>query len=345
MMAGFRGEGPSMMRIPLTALFLVLTLPAGRSQVIATHPFDTEMSRAVALEAGATATDVPHHVHYNLKLYDHKGKLTTGTWDIWRDPRHYLRVDIVAGDFHYTHIEDLTLHKQWRHFNTVMPLKVYDLRQAYREPAYVVARFSKADPEHNVRFQQVDGSPFDCTGEISGMRICFDPLAHVLAFAQMSNQTFTWEDWQPLGAHAVPRRYRIYDAGRVMAEADGTAEEVKMFPAGLFVIPPDEPDMGVPEEDGAVPHKLVRLKPVHLDLLYGVYGNVLVQVHVGVDGKVKKTTLIDADDDDIIPEAKQFAHRLIFEPQITNGVPTPFDQYIYVACAAGVQQKSPVGDQ
>ncbi|MGA9983798.1 MAG: hypothetical protein WBP95_10020, partial [Acidobacteriaceae bacterium] len=119
------------MRISLSALFLFLMLPAGWAQVIATHPFDTEISRAVALEAGATATDVPHHVHYDLKLYNHKGKLTTGTWDIWRDPQHYIRTDIVAGDYHYTHIEDLNHKKQWRHFNTVMPLKVYDLRQAY----------------------------------------------------------------------------------------------------------------------------------------------------------------------------------------------------------------------
>jgi len=60
------------MRIALSALFLILMLPAAWSQVIATHPFDTEISRAVGLEAGATATDVPHHVHYDLKLYNHK---------------------------------------------------------------------------------------------------------------------------------------------------------------------------------------------------------------------------------------------------------------------------------
>jgi hypothetical protein len=330
------------MRIALSALFLILTLPAAWSQVIASHPFDTEISRAVALEAGATATDVPHHVHYDLKLYSHKGKLTTGTWDIWRDPQHYVRTDIVAGDFRYTHIEDLIHKKQWHHFNTLMPLKVYDLRQAYREPDFVVTQFSKATPKHTVHFQQVDGSPFDCTNAVMDMRICFDPLAHVLAFAQMFNQTVTWEDWQPLGLHSAPGRFRIYDAGRVMVEAAGTAEPVKSFPPGLFVIPADQPDMGEPENDGATPHKIVGTKPVHLQLLYG---NVLVQLHVGVDGKVKKTTLIDADDDDIVDEAKQFAHHLTFEPQITNGVEAPFDQYIYLRCAIGVQQKSPVGDQ
>ena len=140
-----------------------------------------------------------------------------------------------------------------------MPLKVYDLRQAYREPDFVVEQFSNATPQHTVRFQQVDGSPFDCTNSFlemrtMDMRICFDPLAHVLAFAQMFNQTVTWEDWQPLGTHSVPKRFRIYDAGRVMVEAAGTAEKVKTFPPGLFAIPADQPDMGEPENDGAKPH-------------------------------------------------------------------------------------------
>jgi hypothetical protein len=117
---------------------------------------------------------------------------------------------------------------------------------------------------------------------------------------------------------------------------------VKTFPPGLFVIPADQPDMGEPEDDGATPQRVVGMKPVHLELLYG---NVLIQVHVDMDGKVKKATLIDADDDDIVSEAKQFAHHLIFEPQIKDGAATPFDQYIYLRCAIGVQQKSPIGDQ
>ena len=314
----------------LSALFLVLTLaaPAGWAQVIATHPFDTEMNRALALEAGATATDVPHHVHYDLKLYSHKGKLTTGTWDIWRDPLRYVRVDIVAGDFHYTHIEDLTLKKQWRHFNSPIPLKVYDLRQEYKEPSsFVVEQFSGTAPKHYVRFQQVQGSPFDCTNEVLEMRICFDPLAHVLAFAQMLNQTVTWEDWQPLGAHSVPKRFRIYDAGRVMVEAAGQAEQVKTFPLGLFAIPAGEPDMGEPEDDGTTPHKVISSRAVHLEPLIG---NVLVQVRVGVDGKVKKVVLIDADDDDMVHDAEQFVKHLTFAPQIKDGVAMPFEQYMYL---------------
>lgn len=321
-------------RSALPALFLILAVSASRAQVIANPQFHIALDRAIAIEAGASATDVPHHVHYDLKLYNHKGKLTTGTWDIWRDPQHYVRADIVAGDFHYTRIDDLDRRVQWRHFNTLMPLKVYDLRQNYTEPRFVASRFAENDSGHLVHFQQVEGSPFECTSEVLQMRVCFDPLAHVLAFAQVFNQTVTWEDWQPVGTHSIPKRFRIYDAGRVMIEATGQAQIVKTFPTGLFAIPRDQPDMGEPEDNGSVPHKIVSTKPVHLELLYG---NILVRLEVRGEGSVEKATLIDADDDDIVHTSMEFAKHIVFAPEIRNGVPTPFDQYIYLRYSAGLQ--------
>jgi hypothetical protein len=303
---------------------------AAAGQVAATHPFHNEMERALELEAGTRATDLPLHVHYDLKLYNHKGKLTTGTWDIWSDPLHYERVDIKAGDFQYTHIEDLVAKKQWRHFNTFMPLKIFDLRENYRAPLYLVERFDTPKPMQYVRFEQVDGMPFDCTNEVLQMRICFDPIAHVLAFAQVLNQSMTWENWQPVGVHSVPRRFRIYDAGRVMVEAVGQATVVKTFPADLFAIPVNEPDMGEPELDGSIPHKLIQMKP---EQLQPVYGNALVEATVGVDGKVKKAKLIDADDDDIIGDTMHSVKHMTFAPQIKDGVPTPFVTYLYLAHA------------
>ncbi len=326
------------MRSALSVMLLLLAqfllLPDGRAQVLATHPFSAEMERARALEAGASPTDVPHHVHYDLKLYNRKGKLTTGTWDIWRDPQHYVRAEIVAGDFHYTHIEDLARKRSWRHFNTVMPLKVYDLRQNYREPDFLVKQFSAAGVKSDVGFREVAGSPFDCTSKIADQQICFDPLVHMLAFAQMLNQTVTWEDWQPLGSHSVPKRFRIYDAGRVMVEAAGTAEVVKKFPDGLFVIPANEPDMGEPEEAGAAPHEVTGMKPVEM---VSLYGNVLIQVSVDSDGHVRKSTVIDADDEDLVHDAEEFAHHLTFAPQIKDGVAVPFEQYIYLRHAPAIQ--------
>lgn len=322
------------MRSLVGAVSLLLLLPAASAQVIATHPFNTEIARARALEAGATAADVPHHVHYDLKLYNHDGKLTKGTWDIWRDPLHFTRTDIVAGKFHYTHIEDLVHTRQWHHFNGVMPLKVYDLRQNYEQPPYAVNLFASTYPGYTVNFQQVQGSPFDCTHEVLQTQICFDPLAHVLAFARIFNQTVTWEDWQPVGTRSVPRTFRIYDAGQVMVEATGQADVVKTFPPDLFTIPPNEPDMGEPEDAGSTPHKVIAEKPVHLSFLYG---NVLLKLEVSADGRVHKVDLIDADDNDLIPDATRYAKNLTFAPQITNGVPTGFEQYIYLKYAVGAE--------
>jgi hypothetical protein len=313
----------------LPAVLLLLLPSALIAQVIARHPFKTELTRALALEAGATATDVPHHVHYDLKLYNHNHKLTTGTWDIWRDPQHYVRTDIVAGQFHYTHIEDLAQHTDWRHFDHVLPLKIFDLRQNYEKPTVPVALFSNTilNPAPLVTFQQIEGSPFDCTPEVLEMRVCFDPIVHVLAFAQIMNQTVTWENWQPLGTHSVPRHFRIYDGDRLIVEASGKADEVTTFPPNLFVIPAGEPDMGEPENDGSAPHRVISSKPLGLDLLCG---NVLMQLFVDADGKVKKADVVDADDNDLIGDAKHFARNLKFAPQKKNGVAVPFTEYLYV---------------
>jgi hypothetical protein len=109
---------------------------------------------------------------------------------------------------------------------------------------------------------------------------------------------------------------------------------VKSFPPGLFTIPPDEPDMGEPEDNGTAAHKVIGSKPVKLDMLYG---NLLIRVKVDADGKVHKADLIDADDDDLIHDAMEFAKHLTFAPQVTNGVAAPFEQYIYLRYALGEQ--------
>jgi len=326
----------------LFAVLLLLTSPLLRGQVLASHPFATELTRALDLEAGATATDVPHHVHYTLKLYSYRHKLTTGTWDIWRDPQHYVRTDIVVGEFHYTHIDDIVHKRQWRHFDHVLPLKVFDLRQNYEKPEVPVALFGdrKLASRSTVTFQQVDGSPFDCTPELLEERVCFDPIAHVLAFAQIMNQTITWENWQPLGTHSVPRVFRIYDGDRMIVEASGSAEEVKTFPPNLFTIPTGEPDMGEPENDGSAPHRIIDAKPMDIDFQYG---NVLLHLFVEPDGKVKKSEVVDADDDDLIGAAKHFVRDLKFAPQIKSGVAVPFDEFLYVLHAPNIGDTSQRG--
>ncbi len=327
MMARLLKRDPSMQRLRYSLLLLLL-LPAASAQVLATSPFSTAIARARGLEAGALATDVPHHIHYDLKLYDHRGNRTKGTWDQWSDPLHFTRTDIVAGKFHYTHIEDLVHTIQWRHFNTVMPLKVYDLRWNFIEPVYAVTWFSLPAGGRTVQFEQVEGSPFDCTKVLFQMRVCFDPFVHVLAFAQVFNQTMTWEDWQPLGTHMIPGRFRIYDGGELMVEAAGKAEVVKSFPPDLFTIPANEPDMGEPENSGMTPHTIVGSKPVPLDM---VYGNLLVKLEVAADGEVHKVHLVDSDDDDLISAGMEFAKHLSFAAQ-----PAPFEQYIYLRYMPGV---------
>lgn len=315
------------MRALHVVVLSMVVLPVARAQVLATQPFAVALRQAMALEAGATATDVPQHVHYELKLYDVHRHLTRGTWDIWRDPQHYIRTDMVAGEFRYTHIQDLARHVEWRHFNRRMPLKVYDLHQNYVEPAYAVTWFQLPLLEAQTHFEQVAGAPFECTETVADSRICFDPLAHVLAFAQSVQQTMTWENWQPVGLHSVPGRFRIYDNGQLIVEAAGQATVVKTFPQGLFTIPDGEPDMGNPQLDGMKPHPILHYRRFSQQ---PYYGNALVTAAVGPDGRVMKAKVIDSDDSYIEGDAKKFVRHLVLTPEKMGGINVGFQDFFYV---------------
>ena len=106
-------------------------------------------------------------------------------------------------------------------------------------------------PSTRCHFEQVQGSPFELHRPSRfQMRMCFDPLAHVLAFAEMFNQTVTWEDWQPIGIafRCAPRSHLRRGADHGGGYRNSRGGEI--LPAGLFTIPSDEPDMGEPEDDG-----------------------------------------------------------------------------------------------
>ncbi|HEX3661117.1 MAG TPA: energy transducer TonB [Acidobacteriaceae bacterium] len=132
------------------------------------------------------------------------------------------------------------------------------------------------------------------------------------------------------GTHSVPRRFRIYDGDRLIVEASGNAEQVKTFASNLFVIPAGEPDMGEPENDATVPHQVIDLKRMKPTALHLLYGNVLMHLFVGAEGRVTKAEVVDADNNDLIRDTKHFCRSLKFAPQMRKGAPVPFEQYMYI---------------
>jgi hypothetical protein len=92
--------------------------------------------------------------------------------------------------------------------------------------------------------------------------------------------------------------------------------------------------MGEPEDAGAAPHEVTGMKPIEM---VSLYGNVLIHVSVDSDGHVRKTTVIDADDEDLVQDAEEFGHHLTFAPQMKDGIAVPFEQYIYLRHAPFMQ--------
>lgn len=315
------------MRRFVSALVLIATTPAlahTYGQVMQNTDYEKELQYAKSLLAGTTATDVPHHIHYDLKLYDRDGHESTGTYDIYRDPVMYQRVDIKAGDYQFTRISNLHDHTDWQHSTGSMPLKIFDFERVMELPQAAVDRFSK-EPQNvkELQPQQLNGAPLLCANDNAGTAICFNPMIRLFSYAQMFNRTIMYDQWLPVGSHTVAGAVRIYEDKKLLVEATGTVEVIKKFPEHLMEVP-DTPSQLPPESQ----YKIAKAKP--MDLSDERYGNIQVAVSVDEKGHVTKESIIDSDDKHLEGTARKYVRDLVFEPSIKDGQPVPFETVLYL---------------
>jgi hypothetical protein len=295
-------------------------LPA---QVMQTHRLDAALRRARTLRAGTSATDIAHHIHYDITYLDRSGHSQQATYDIYRDPIRYTRVEIVAGDYHDIEITDWQTHQVVTSFNGDMPLKIYDFMKIFEEPQPVIYGL-----EHNqhgipqVQQEMVNNTPYFCSDDGIAIRLCFDPFIHSFAFAQVYNQTFTYEDWRSIGTHAFPAKVQIFDDKKVIVTATGEIEPVKQFPKLFFQLDAAHP----PKQEDRHPMTHMGIKKTDPSPLFG---NVQIQLEVDADGKVTKATALDFDDKRIVKPSLRFAKTIEFDPDSKNGAPAPFSTLLY----------------
>lgn len=315
-----------MRRCLFAKLFAVLVVSlAASSQVMEDMSYRNQLRRAESLLAGTSAADVPHHIHYDLKLYDRDGRETAATYDIYRDPVLYERVDIKTPAYQLTHITNVRDHVNWfKYTGGDMPLKISDFQMAFDRPYVAIERLKEQGVEgHRLYPQQYQGAPLLCVGDDAGTSICFNPMIHMFAFAQMFNQTIMYDQWLPIGAHTVPGSIRVYQDKKLLLDAEGTVEAVKKFPADLLRIP------GTPSQpDPSAGHKVTQYKPVNMSRM--IFGGVQVGVSVDQQGKVTKLEIVDSDDKRLEGYARKTARGAIFEPQMENGKAVPFDTSLYL---------------
>jgi len=315
-----------MLRFVNALVLIVASLAVVRAhaQIMQNTNYEQELRHAQSLLAGATATDISHHAHYDLKLYDRDGHESTGTYDIYRDPTHFQRTDIKVGEFQFTRISSLTDHVEWVHYTGQMPLKIVDFERVMDIPEAAVNRFSKElETVRQMQPQQLQGAPLLCANDNAGTAICFNPMIRLFSYAQMFNRTIMYDQWLPIGLHTVPGTIRIYEDKKLLLEATGTVEAVKTFPDHLLEIP-DTPSQPSPDSD----YKIVKSKP--MDLSESRYGNIQVAVSIDEKGRTTKESIIDSDDKHLDGVARKYARDLVFEPRLKDGQPVPFDTVIYL---------------
>ncbi|HYK34740.1 energy transducer TonB [Alloacidobacterium sp.] len=286
--------------------------------------YDKELQHAKSLLAGSSPTDIPHHIHYDLKLYDRDGHESAATYDIYRDPVMYQRVDIKAGDFQFTRISNLRDHVDWQHSTGDMPLKIFDFERVMEFPQAAADRFSK-EPQNVKEMQpeQLEGAPLLCANDNAGTAICFNPMIRLFAYAQMFNRTIMYDQWLTIGSHTAPGTIRVYEDKKLLVDAAGSVDVIKKFPDHLMEIP-DTPSQPSPQSQ----YKIAKSKP--MDLSDARYGNIQVALSVDEKGHVTKESIVDSDDKHLEGTARKYVRDLVFEPSIKDGQPVPFETVLYL---------------
>ena len=294
------------------------------AQVLQNTNYQRELEHAKSLLAGMTPTDVPHHIHYDLKFYDRNGHENTATYDIYRDPVMYERTEVKSGNYQLTQISNKRDQKTWQHYTGDKPLKIAEFEQAMDRPSVAIDRFAlELDRIDNMRPQKLEGMPLLCANDNAGTAICFNPFIGLFAYAQMFNQTVMYDNWLPVGSHTVPGNIRIFQDKKLLLEASGTVEVVKKFPPHFMEVP-DTPS----QPDPASLHKVLQSKG--MDLTQPRFGNASLRLSVDENGHVAKVEIVDSDDKRLEGPARKFAQHLIFAPQMENGRAVPFETVIYV---------------
>jgi TonB family protein len=312
--------------ISLGVFLGTLSLAPIHAQVPQNTDYEKELQYARSLLADTTATDIPHHVHYDLKLYDLDGHETTATYDVYRDPLLYDRYEIKAPNYEFTMIRSLRGPSKlvdWLHTTGDKPLRITDFEQAFDMPISAIKRFAQEGQIGKMEPQELEGAPLICANDNDGTAICFNPLVHIFAYAQMFNRTIMYDQWLPIGTHVVPGVIRIYQDKKLLVEATGTVEAVKTFPPHFMQVP-DTPS----QTDPANMHKILHYEP--LDISQMRYGNIAVRISVDEKGKVTKAEVADSDDKHLDGVARKFARKLLMQPEIKDGSPVPYDTVIYL---------------
>ena len=286
--------------------------------------YEQELKHAQSLLAGATSTDIAHHIHYDLKLYDRDGHESTATYDIYRDPIMYQRIEVKSGNYELTRISNLRDHVDWQHYTGDMPLKIADFEHILIIPQAAVDRFAQ-EPQNikPMTRQELEDAPLLCASDEQGTTICFNPMIRLFAYAQMFNRTTMYDQWLPIGSHTFPSSIRIYQDKKLLVQATGTVEAVQKFPDHFMEIP-DTPSQPDPQSQ----YKIVKSKP--MDLSDPRFGNIQILVSVDEKGKVTKESIIDSDDKHLEGVTRKFVRDLLFEPRVKDGQPIPFDITLYV---------------
>jgi hypothetical protein len=169
--------------------------------------------------------------------------------------------------------------------------------------------------------RKIDGVMRDCSGNIGGATICFDPESGFPVLASLDDERVMYQAWGSYGGASFPSHWAVYRGHRLQME---TSVTITALDGNATLFQPltgiaSRPNrFGVPWDE---PHTV--LTPGIVDS--SVYGQALVRVFVDRKGHVSRVELLDADDSSLGSAAMAAAWNTVYMAKQDDSRGIPFE--------------------
>jgi len=256
---------------------------------------------------------VGYHQHTDFRMIDLNGQTTSASRDRWHLGQVGRDEESAPG---WHSIIVWAAEQNWSEHDGMRPMRLAGLFDVDPRPAPMERRIRIFGKDYvTLKLQEVDGVLRRCSSVFGGAEICFDPVAGFPNSASLDDERVVYEEWGEFAGKRFPSRWAVNRGDRLQMEARTTVTNLDSS-AGLFDplpgVDPRPNRLGAQLEDADSILSRGDLKPCS-------FGQALVKVFVGQNGRVERATLIDADDKSLGAAALNAAKHTVYFPRESEG--------------------------
>lgn len=312
----------------------------------------------------------PWHMKATYQLFNEKGEPgEQGTFEYWWATPKVYRATWTRGDSTYTVWHSADGSEAYQDSGSGIDLFEEYLKSAFLSPLPSQDEIDPAKFKFARHIEKLGDDSVDCImvvpnmgnnpmfGDVqnipSGMfpTYCFNPAAPALQVGTSFGSLSSYYDHiTVMQGNLLPRKVMLYDKKRAIVKAELVAmngikpDDPALTPTATAIHPKGDKVTLKPEEAEALLVKTV--KPVMpeggggpmMGMGGGMNVNVMLQVTIGIDGKVHDAHVLPSMGQSFAPAALLAVSQWQYKPYLQNGVPVPVDTTIDVEFKPSVKK-------